>query len=157
MIGVTVLQVPASAPGAFLWPILPTPKATTGGLVRTVMYPDPVPTPGPSALVPTSMIPDTQPSRNTMTWNAGPAGYGGVNRNQMAPERYVTHADNMHGPVAVFSDNELPVRSARLNRQPRSRTEKMVQGGQGQLPWRRAYQNFPSRLQSTGYISQVGY
>ena len=140
----TTNQVPSTSPGAFLWPVLPTPKATTGGLVRTVRYPNPVQVQRPAAQVPTSQIPDTQPSRSTRTWNAGSAGYTGVNRNQMAPDIYVPHADNMHAPMAVFSDNEVPVPAINLGRRPTSKTHRQRQGGQGQVPWNRAYPNFPN-------------
>lgn len=74
-------------------------KASTGGLVRLFGAPGnmAVPAPKPAALVPISMIRETQPSY--------------VSPDVIYPSVYYPLPDNMHPPVALLRTNPMPVPS----------------------------------------------
>lgn len=83
-----------------------TPVASSYRAVRITGQPGTrgVPAPKPAALVPISQVPQTQRSN--------------VVPDVIFPSIYIAHADNMHVPVSLFRDNQLPVPAVDLYRFP---------------------------------------
>lgn len=91
---------------AFLPGLPRTPKASTYGTVYIVGHPGdlPIPSPRPAAAVPISQNRLTQPSR--------------CSPDVFYPSIYYTTPVNMHPPVSLFRDNQLPVPAIDLYKFP---------------------------------------
>jgi hypothetical protein len=131
-------QGPSAAAGA-LTPTLPvTPRATT--YRQVVIFGQPgtlgVPAPKPSALTQTSQTRDTQPS-----WRAPDV---------IFPQLYYTPPINMHPPVSLFRDNQMPVPAVGnfggVGQLAPPAMKRRGMGGQKAIDWPAVVQRFPNRV-----------
>jgi hypothetical protein len=101
-----------------LTPTLPTtPAGTTYPQVRVYGQPGTqgIPSPRPAAIPPNAMVASTQGSHRAPDW--------------FFPSIYYTTPANMHPPVGLFRDNELPVPATPLRALPRVRMRARRTGG----------------------------
>lgn len=136
------MNAPTDASVAALLPQMPvTPRATT--YRQVVIYGQPgtqaIPSPRPRALVPISQQATTQPSA------CAP--------DVFYPSIYYTTAENMHVPVSLFRDNQLPVPAVGnyggVQTLPSQKMRPRRAGGQKQIGW-------PSVVQRWGSINGLG-
>jgi len=128
-------------PGGALMPTCPvTPRATTSRQV--VVYGQPgtlgIPAPKPNGLPMVSQTRDTQGSwRSPDVW---------------FPSLYVTTPENMHAPVSLFRDNQMPVPAVgvfgRVGRIASPAFKRRGTGGQKAIDWPAVVQRFPNRVGS---------
>ena len=129
-------------PGAASDALMPqcpvTPKATTNRQVRVVGQPGTlgIPVDKPNSLPPVSQTRATQGS-----WQAPDV---------IFPSLYVTTPDNMHAPVSLFRDNQMPVPAigafGRVGRIASPAFKRRGIGGQTQIDWPAVVQRFPNRV-----------
>ena len=137
----TMSGVPPTMNAAALLPTMPvTPRATTYRQVRIYGQPGTaaIPAPKPAALVPVSQRAFTQPS-----FCAPDVIY---------PSVYVAFVDNMHAPVGMLRDNQMPVPAkgnfGRVGRLAPQAFKRRGVGGQKQIDWPAVVSRFPSGLGS---------
>jgi hypothetical protein len=134
------MGAPPSMTGGALMPGMPvTPRATTYRTVRIYGQPGTqgIRAPRPEGIVPVSQNPRTQGS------NCAP--------DVIFPSLYYTTPDNMHAPVSLFRDNQMPVPAVgnfggvgRIAPTAFKRRES-GHGGQTPIDWPALLQRFPSR------------
>ena len=93
-----------------LMPVMPvTPRASTYPQVRISGQPGTqgIHSPRPPAIPPNALVPTTQGSNQAPDW--------------FFPSIYYTTADNMHPPVSLFRDNQMPAPAIPHYRLPRVR------------------------------------
>jgi hypothetical protein len=125
-------QIPMRPVGALMPQPAIQPSASTNGLMRVVGYPGTlrVNTPKPGALPETAAgTRSNQPSY--------------MSPDNMYPSIYYPRADNCHGPMGLFRDNQMPVPAVRIYNMPRIAQKKRRTGGQSQIGMPAALQTWP--------------
>jgi len=136
------MNAPGGANAAALVPQLPvTPRALTYPQVRIIGQPGTqgISAPRPNSLVPISQQSTTQPS------NCAP--------NVIFPSIYYTTPDNMHPPVSLFRDNQLPIPAVGnyggVGALPQAKMRRRRTGSSEQIGW-------PATVSRWGSVNRVG-
>jgi hypothetical protein len=125
-------RVPGRPIGALMPQPAILPTASSGGLMHVFGQPGTmgIPAPKPGAIPPTACGTRTnQPSY--------------VSPDVMFPSIYYPKADNCHGPVGLFRDNQMPVPARRIYNMPRVAQRMRRVGGQSQIGQPAVAQTWP--------------
>lgn len=133
MLRYRVMDLPTRGLGAFTPTLVSTPHASSGGLELIAGAPGtiPIPAPKPAALPLFGLDPKTQGSN--------------VSPNVITPAIYIAETANMHPPVPVRHNNELPVPARGWARSPgQAFRDPSKIGGRRVVPWPRTFQRWGS-------------